>query len=420
MAIAKIYLLFIRNITMSKVVLAYSGGLDTSVILKWLLEKGHDVVAFIGDLGQKEDFSQAEEKAKKIGASKVYVEDLKEEFVRDYIFTALKGGVKYEGRYLLGTSLARPLISKRQVEIAEKEKAEYVSHGATGKGNDQVRFELGCYALNPSIKIIAPWKIREFLEEFEGRKDLLAYAAKYGIQVDATPKAPYSTDPNLMHISYEAGVLEDPKAKPPQDMFKMTVSPMEAPDLVTPISIEFDKGVPVKVTDINSGKVESEPLKLFLFLNELGGKNGIGRIDIVENRYVGIKSRGVYESPGATILWEAHQDLETISVDREVLHLKEMLMPKYAQLMYNGYWFSPEMDFLRHAVEKTQENVSGTVYLELYKGNVTVVGRESKISLYNPELASMDVEGGYNQQDAEGFIKINAVRLKASKIANII
>ena len=401
---------------MGKVVLAYSGGLDTSVILKWLIEKGHDVVAYVADLGQQEDFDDVREKALKVGAKEVYIDDLKREFVTDYIFTALKASAKYEGRYLLGTALARPLIAKGQIAIAEKENAEFVSHGATGKGNDQVRFELAYFGLKPGIKVIAPWKEQDFLDTFEGRTDLLNYADAHGIPVDATPKAPYSTDPNLMHISYEAGVLEDPKARPPKDMFKMTVDPKDAPDKATNIAIHFKEGIPIKVVDTDSEQTVSDPLELFLFLNEIGGVNGIGRIDIVENRYVGIKSRGVYESPGAAILWEAHHDLETIAMDREVYRLKESLMPRFAELVYNGYWFSPEMEFLMHSFEKTQEAVSGVVYLELYKGNVTVIGRESESSLYDPELSSMDVEGGYDQRDANGFIRINSIRLKAHNV----
>lgn len=399
---------------MEKVVLAYSGGLDTSVILKWLLEKGYDVVAYIADVGQVEDFAKAKEKALKIGASKVYVEDLKEEFVTDYIFTALKGSAVYENRYLLGTSLARPLIAKRHIEIAEKENAAYVSHGATGKGNDQVRFELGYYALKPDIKVIAPWKTQEFLDQFEGRTDLLNYADKHGIEVTASKKSPYSTDSNLMHISFEAGILEDPQTSPLQDMFEKSVSPQNAPDVSTKISIAFKNGVPVKVTNKDSGETVTGGYQIICYLNELGGKNGIGRIDVVENRYVGIKSRGVYETPGGTILWKAHEDLETIALDREVYRIKQMLMPKFADLIYNGYWFSPEMELLIHTFEKTQEEVNGSVDLELYKGNVTVVGRTAENNLYNPELASMDVEGGYDQKDAAGFIRINAVRLRAA------
>lgn len=398
---------------MEKVVLAYSGGLDTSVILKWLIEKDYEVVAYIADVGQAEDLEAARQKALKVGASKVYVEDLKEEFVKDYIFTAMKGSALYEGRYLLGTSLARPIIAKRQIEIAKKENATFVSHGSTGKGNDQVRFELTYYALNPSIKVIAPWKKQEFLDQFQGRTDLINYAEKHGIQVDATKKAPYSMDANLMHISYEAGVLEDPKARPPKDMFRLTVDPQDAPDKPTKLAIKFNKGIPVRVENLEDGHVEEKPLELFTYMNKIAGQNGVGRIDIVENRYVGIKSRGVYETPAGTILWAAHRDIETISMDREVFRLKESLIPRFAELIYYGYWFSPEMDFLVAAFNKSQEVVSGVVYVELYKGNVTIIGRESENSLYDQKLSSMDIEGGYNQVDADGFIKINSIRLRA-------
>ncbi|GMV37064.1 MAG: argininosuccinate synthase [Fimbriimonadales bacterium] len=401
---------------MEKVVLAYSGGLDTSVILQWLLERGFDVIAYVADVGQKEDLDTVRANALKVGASKVYVEDLRREFVTDYIFTALKGSAIYEGRYLLGTALARPLIAKRQVEIARREGARYVAHGATGKGNDQVRFELSFYALEPTIQVIAPWKTPEFLAQFQGRTDLINYAKEHGIKVPVTHQKPYSMDANLMHISYEAGILEDPAAPPPPDMFRMTVSPQEAPDRTTRIAISFKDGLPTKVENRDDGRVETDPLALFLYLNELGGANGIGRVDIVENRYVGIKSRGVYETPGGTILWTAHADLEGIAMDREVHRLKESLMPRFAELIYYGYWFSPEMDFLRQAFDKSQEVITGTVYLELYKGNVTVVGRESESSLYDKDLSSMDIEGGYDQKDAQGFIRINAIRLKAHNV----
>lgn len=398
---------------MQKVILAYSGGLDTSVILKWLMEKGYEVIAYIADVGQAEDFEAAREKALKIGASAVYVEDLKKEFLSDYVFKAIQGGAIYEGRYLLGTSLARPVIAKRQIEIANRENAEFVSHGATGKGNDQVRFELGYYALRPDIKVIAPWKMPEFLQQFQGRGDLLAYAEKHGIAVEVTKKAPYSMDANLLHISYEAGVLEDPAKKPAADMFRMTVAPQDAPDETQELSVHFKQGIPQKVIDRKANKTYADPVSMFEFLNKSAGKHGVGRIDIVENRFVGIKSRGVYETPAGTVLWKAHQDLETIAVDREVYRLKEALALKFAELIYNGFWFSPEMEFLIHAMEKAEENVTGVVHLELYKGNVTVVGREAENSLYDAELSSMDVEGGYDQKDAEGFIRINAVRLGA-------
>lgn len=396
-----------------KVVLAYSGGLDTSCILKWLIEKGYDVVAFIADVGQNEDLEAAKAKALQCGASKAYVEDLKKEFVTDFVFPALKSGALYEGRYLMGTSLARPIIAKKQVEIAEKEGAHYVSHGATGKGNDQVRFELTYYALNPKIKVIAPWKDKEFLAKFRGRSDLIAYANEKGIPVKATASKPYSTDGNLMHISYEAGVLEDPAASPSDDMFQLTKSPKDAPDSETKLAVTFMNGIPVKVENKEDSTVKTDPLELFQYLNKVGGENAIGRIDIVENRFVGIKSRGVYETPGATILYHAHADIEGIAMDREVMRLKNMVAVKFAELCYYGFWYSPEMDFIMAAINKSQEYIDGIVYLKLYKGNVIVTGRESPSSLYNKELSSMDIAGGFNQQDSEGFIKINAIRLMA-------
>ena len=398
---------------MKKVILAYSGGLDTSCILKWLVEKGYEVIAYIADVGQKEDFEAAKKKAIETGASKVYVEDLKEEFVTGFIFPAIKANAIYEGRYLLGTALARPIIAKKQIEIAKKEGAEYVSHGATGKGNDQVRFELTYYALNPKIKVIAPWKDEEFLSKFKGRTDLINYAKEKEIPVDATLKKPYSMDANLMHISYESGILEDPMEPPTEDMFLWTSSPEKAPDKKTTLEIYFKDGIPVKVVNKDDGTVKTDPLELFEYLNEQGKINGIGRIDIVENRFVGIKSRGIYETPGATILLAAHMDIEAVAMDREVMRLRNMLVPKFAELVYNGFWYSPEMDFLTAAIDKSQEVIDGVVNLNLYKGNVTITGRESPSSLYDKELSSMDIEGGYNQQDAEGFIKINAIRLMA-------
>ncbi|PIE35084.1 argininosuccinate synthase [candidate division KSB3 bacterium] len=396
-----------------KVVLAYSGGLDTSVIVKWLEQKGFNVIAYVADVGQKEDFEEVRQKALVTGASKVYIENLQEEFVTDYIFPAIQGNALYEGRYLLGTSLARPIIAKHHIEIAMKEGAEYVAHGATGKGNDQVRFELTFYALNPQIKVIAPWKDREYLNQFKGRTDMLKYAEEMGIPVKATLKKPYSEDENLMHISHEAGVLEDPMLRPDEEMFTLTVSPKDAPDEETILDIEFKDGIPITVTNKNDGTVKDSPLDLFLYLNKVGGENAIGRVDMVENRYVGIKSRGVYETPGATILLEAHRDLEGLAMDKEVMHLRDMLIPKFAELIYNGYWFSPEMDFLLSAMRKAQEAIDGMVTVALYKGNITTIGRTSPTSLYNQDLSSMDIEGGFNQEDSRGFININAVRLKA-------
>ncbi len=396
-----------------KVVLAYSGGLDTSVILKWLVNKGFDVICFVGNIGQQEDFEYVRRKALKTGASKVFIEDLREEFVTDFIYPAMMGDAIYEGRYLLGTSLARPLLAKKQMEIAHEEGAEYVAHGATGKGNDQVRFELSYYALDPDIKVIAPWKDPEFLSEFNGRSDMIAYAKKYDIPIKATKSKPYSEDENLMHISHEAGLLEDPLFRPYESIFNRTVDPREAQDSETVLEIYFKNGLPSKVVNKKTKVTKTRPLELFLYLNEMGSKNGIGRVDMVENRYIGIKSRGVYETPGATILWEAHRDLEGIAMDKEVMHLRDMLIPKFAELIYNGFWFSPEMDFLMSAFSKTQEAIDGRVIVRLFKGSVNAVARESYINLYNQKLSSMDEKGGFDATDSKGFININAIRLKA-------
>ncbi|MFH1394247.1 MAG: argininosuccinate synthase [Candidatus Micrarchaeota archaeon] len=398
-----------------KVILAYSGGLDTSVILRYLLDKGYDVIAFVANVGQEEDFDAVREKAKRIGASKVYLADLREEFVTSYIFQALKANAVYEGRYLLGTALARPLIAKEQIEIARKEGATLVSHGATGKGNDQVRFEFAYFALDPAIKVYAPWKDSEFLGKFKGRQDLLAYAKENGIPVKATATKSYSEDDNLMHISHEAGILEDPVSACPADVYSKTKSPLEAPDKLTTIRITFKDGLPVMVENKEEKIRKKNPLELYEYLNKVGSENGIGRLDMVENRYVGIKSRGVYESPGAKILWEAHRDLEGIAMDKEVMHLRDMLVPKFAELIYNGYWFSPEMDFLMSAINRSQELIDGWVDLEIYKGNAMPVARSSPASLYNKDLASMDIEGGFDQRDSAGFININGLRLKAHK-----
>jgi len=401
-----------------KVVLAYSGGLDTSVILKWLCEKGFDVVAFCADVGQHhEDFEAVKAKAVSCGASKCVVTDLRADFVENYIFEALKCNAIYEGRYLLGTSVARPCIAKEMVRIAAEEGAQYVAHGATGKGNDQVRFEMCAQALDAKIKTIAPWRDAEFIESFKGRSDLLAYCTKYGIPVDAKPKANYSIDENLFHTSYESGVLEDANETYEEDMFKMTVSPQKAPDRSETVQIQFAKGVPVKLTNTTDGTVKTDPLELFSYANEIAGRNAIGRIDIVENRFVGIKSRGVYETPGGTLLRAAHMDLEGICMDREVKRITETLANEFARLCYNGFWFAPEMELIRNSIDFSQRDVTGTVTLELYKGNVIIRGRTSPNALYNPDLASMDIEGGgdsfdYNPADAQGFIRINAVRLK--------
>ncbi|MFQ6677608.1 MAG: argininosuccinate synthase [Fidelibacterota bacterium] len=399
-----------------KVVLAYSGGLDTSVILKWLANKGYEVICFIGNVGQKEDFSTVEKKALSTGASSVYTEDLQTEFVTDYIFPALKGNALYEGRYLLGTSLARPLLAKKQIDIAAREGAGYVSHGSTGKGNDQVRFELAYYALNPEIKVIAPWKDPEFLDQFKGRTDMIHYAKKWNIEITASKKRPYSEDENLMHISHEAGVLEDPALRANDDVFTISNTVQNTPDRETLIEIQFENGVPVLVKNLSDGTQKTDPLDLFLYLNKLGGENAIGQLDMVENRYIGIKSRGIYETPGGTILWAAHRDLEGISMDKEVMHLRDMLIPKFSELIYNGFWFSPEMDFIMSAFNKSQEAINGTVRMALYKGNMIPAGRESATSLYDQNLSSMDIEGGFNAMDSKGFININAIRLKAHHI----
>ncbi len=389
---------------MSKVVLAYSGGLDTSVILKWLQEeRGLEVVAYIADVGQAEEVEEAAEKAKRTGASAVYVEDLKEEFVRDFVFPALAANAVYEGSYLLGTALARPLIAKRHVEIARKEKAEFVSHGATGKGNDQCRFEITYQTLEPSLQIIAPW--REW--DFKGRSDLIAYAKSHGISVPVTAAKPYSMDRNLLHISFEGGILEDPWREPDPEMYVLSVSPEKAPDRPTYLEIEFERGAPTAV----NGKRLS-PAALLGELNRLGGENGVGRIDIVENRFTGMKDRGVYETPGGTILHAAHRALESITLDREVMHFKDGLITRYADGVYNGFWFAPEMELLRRTVEATQENVNGCVRLKLYKGNCSIVGRKSPTTLYSPGMVSFEKAGGYRQSDATGFIRLNALRLR--------
>lgn len=394
------------------VVLAYSGGLDTSCILVWLKEQGFDVITFLADIGQDEDFEAARAKAQKLGAKKVYIEDVQKEFVEDFIWPAVQANAVYEDRYLLGTSIARPCIARRQVEIARKEGAEYVSHGATGKGNDQIRFELTCYALYPEVKIIAPWRIPDFYNSFKGRKDLMKYAEKHGIPVPVTPKAPWSMDANLMHISYESGILENPKSHAPADLYLMTKSPQDSPDTPDVLEIEFRNGVPVKATNMKDNTSKSSPLEIFSYLNLIGGKHGVGRIDIVENRFIGMKSRGIYETPGGTILLSAHLDIETFTMDKEVRRIKQGLGIKFSELVYNGFWYSPECEFVRHCIAKSQENVEGKVQLSVYKGHVYILGRESPKSLYNEELVSMDVQGDYNPCDASGFIRINAVRLR--------
>jgi len=398
----------ILNKQVNRVVLAYSGGLDTSVILKWLIETyGCEVVAFSADIGQGEELDHLDEKAKQTGAKSVYIDDLREEFVRDYVFPAFRANAIYEGQYLLGTSLARPLIAKRQMEIAAVEGADAVSHGATGKGNDQVRFELSYFAIDPAIKIVAPW--REW--DLNSRSALMAFAEKHGIPVPTTTDKPYSTDRNLLHISYEGGILEDPWNRPPEDMFTLSVSPKEAPDTPEEVEITFDQGDPVAV----DGQAMS-PAALLTELNRLGGRHGIGRDDIVENRFVGMKSRGVYETPGGTILRKAHMAVESITMDREVMHLRDSMIPRYAEMIYYGFWFSPERELLQKTIDDTQKEVSGVVRLELYKGNCRVLGRKSDASLYSEDFATFEDDTVYRQQDAEGFIRLNALRLRIRRL----
>jgi argininosuccinate synthase len=387
-----------------KIVLAYSGGLDTSVMLRWLKETyGCEVICYCADVGQGEELEGLEAKALETGASKLHIEDLREEFVRDYVWTAVKANAIYEGVYLLGTSLARPVIAKRQIEIAERESADAVAHGATGKGNDQVRFELTYYALQPDIRVVAPW--REW--EFKGRAELIAYARQHQIPVSATHEKPYSTDRNLMHISFEGGILEDPWKEPSEEMFQLTRAPEAARPEAEYVEISFEKGEPVAING-----TRKDPVSLLEHLNRLGGEHGIGRVDIVENRFVGMKSRGVYETPGVTILQAAHRALESLTMDREVMHLRDSLSVKFSECIYYGFWFSPEFDLLRKTIEETQHNVTGDVRLKLYRGNTFVVGRRSPYSLYDETMATFEADTVYNQRDAEGFIKLNALRLR--------
>lgn len=395
-----------------KIILAYSGGLDTSVILHWLIAQGYDVVCFIADIGQQEDFALAQDKAYALGACAVYIEDLKQEFLEKYVFESLKANAVYEGKYLLGTALSRPLIAQKQVEIARREGTTLLAHGATGKGNDQVRFEITYACLMPNSVIIAPWKDPLFIQQFKGRPDLIDYAQKHDIPVTSTHEKPYSMDANLMHTSYEGGKLEDPAYTPDESMFIMTKNPSDTTHPADMVTIEFKEGIPVSVVNTATGTTITDPLQLFLYLNELGGKHGIGRVDIVENRFVGLKSRGVYETPGGTILWSAHRDLEGLILDREVAHLKDMMAPKIAQLIYNGFWFSPEMEFLMAAINQSQKQITGTVFLKLYRGNAIITGRTSPMARYKHELSSMDVLGAYNPCDAQGFINLAALRLK--------
>ena len=394
--------------TVKKIVLAYSGGLDTSVILKWLKENYRcPVVAFAADLGQDEDWDGVREKGMATGAEKVVIKDLKETFVRDFVFPAFRANAIYEGSYLLGTSLARPLIAREQVKVAEAEGADAVSHGATGKGNDQVRFEMTYIALNPHLKIIAPWRIWDL----NSRTRLIGYAQEHNIPVPVTREKPYSSDENLLHISFEGGILEDPWNEPDPDMFQMTQAPEKAPDSPTYLELDFELGDPVAI----NGDTLS-PGALLQELNRLGGENGIGRLDMVENRFVGMKSRGVYETPGGTILRQAHRDLETITMDREVMRIRDSLVPRYSELVYNGFWFSPEMQLLQKTMDEAQKTVSGTVRLKLYKGSCMPVGRKSDRSLYRESFATFEEDEVYNQADAEGFIKLNALRLQIAAL----
>ena len=396
-----------------KIVLAYSGGLDTSVILRWLKENYKaEIIAFCADIGQEEELTGLEDKALKTGASKCVVDDLQEEFARDFIFPMIQAGAIYEGQYFLGTSIARPLIAKRMVEIARAEKADAIAHGATGKGNDQVRFELTAAALAPEVKVIAPWREERFRKKFPGRAEMIAFAKKNKIPVEASAEKPYSTDRNLLHISFESGVLEDPwfdaSSKKMRGMYKLSVSPEDAPNESEYVDLTFDNGNCVKV----NGK-KLLPLGVMRMLNKLGGKHGIGRVDIVENRFVGMKGRGVYETPGGAILHFAHRQMETLTMDREVMHLRDSLIPKYSTLVYNGFWFSPEREALQSLVNETQRDVTGIVRLKLYKGNIIVAGRKSSKSLYDPKIATMEGdESAYDQGDATGFIRLNALRLK--------
>jgi argininosuccinate synthase len=393
--------------SIKKLVLAYSGGLDTSVILRWAQEYyGCEVIAFCADIGQGDETEGLERKALASGASRFYMEDLREEFARDFVFPMMRAGAVYEGYYLLGTSIARPAIAKRQVEVARREDADAVGHGATGKGNDQVRFELSFASLAPDLTVVAPWRNPDW--KFESRKDLIAYAERKRIPIVATVEKPYSTDRNLLHISYEGGILEDPWRTPNEDMFKMTVAPEKAPDMPEFVEVDFEAGDPVA---INSERLS--PAALIQRANEIAGRHGVGRVDLVENRFVGMKSRGVYESPGATVLLHAHRAVEQLTLDREAAHLRDSLQTRYAELIYYGFWFAPEREALQALIDHTQRGVTGRARLKLFKGGVWIVGRQSSNSLYNPALASFEEAGGYRQGDAEGFIRLNALRLRA-------
>jgi argininosuccinate synthase len=404
-----------------KIVLAYSGGLDTSVLLSWIKEKYNaEMIAFCADIGQEDELAGLEKKARNTGASKIYIDDLQEEFARDFIFPMIRAGAIYEGQYLLGTSIARPLIAKRMVEIARKEKADAIAHGATGKGNDQVRFELTAAALAPDLQVIAPWRDARYRDEFPGRAEMIAYCAKKKIPVQASATKPFSSDRNLLHISYEAGILEDPWLDASAPKYRgsfntLSVFPEDAPDKPEFVTLEFARG---NCVTVNGQKLS--PLGVMKTLNKLGGKHGVGRVDMVENRYVGMKSRGVYETPGGAILQFAHRQMESLTMDREVMHLRDTLIPRYAELVYYGYWYSPERLALQTLVEESQRNVRGTVRMKLYKGNIMVAGRKSPVSLYNPHIATMEADPtkAYNQDDATGFIRLNALRLKVAAKVN--
>jgi len=395
-----------------RVVLAYSGGLDTSCILVWLKEQGFKVIAFLADVGQDEDLEAAKEKALKLGAEKFVSRDLRSVFIEDYIWPFIQANYAYEDRYLNGTALARPCIATSMIDVAKDEGALYISHGATGKGNDQIRFELACYALYPEVEIISPWKDPAFYNKFKGRADLFNYAEKNGIPLPVTPKSPWSMDANLMHISYESGQLEDPAVPGPEGIYQMTSDPSKAPNTPETITIHFQKGLPVKVENDADKTTHTSALELYLYLNDIGGRHGVGRIDIVENRFIGMKSRGLYETPAGTILYQAHMDIENFTMDREVRRVKHSLAVNFTEQVYRGFWFSPECEFTRFCIDKSQECVSGWVKVQLYKGNVSIIARSSPTSLYNQELVSMDVQGDYEPVDAAGFIKINALRLK--------
>ncbi|XP_017763901.1 PREDICTED: argininosuccinate synthase [Eufriesea mexicana] len=398
--------------TAKKVILAYSGGLDTSCILLWLKEKGYQIIAYMANIGQQEDFDAAREKALRIGAVKVVIEDLREDFLSSFVWPAIACGLIYENRYLLGTAIARPCISEGLIRIAKIENASIIAHGATGKGNDQVRFELSCYSLYPDIQILAPWRENEFYTRFRGRSDLIKYAQQNKIPVSATPEKPWSTDANLLHISYESGILENPATVAPKEIYKMTNDPSDSLAEPDEIEINFEQGYPSSVKNLKNKETFVTPLKIMQYLNDIGSLHGVGRIDIVENRFIGLKSRGIYESPGSKILHEAHQDLEIYLLDREVLRLKSYLSNKMSDYVYNGFWFSPECDFVRNSILYSQKYVTGSVRLQLFKGNVSILSRHSRTSLYNEKLVSMDVQGGFNPEDVDGFIRTQAYRLK--------